>query len=165
MWIDPHVALEGSVTYTFAQTNGWYYSYLFSESASEITSDHDIPLVGSVRVAVLAHHKVGLDIVAGGGFSLHSATSTTIADCGRVFHLPCTPVTPTVSDVKRSFEPLVDVRVEVPIAASPHVVIAPAFRFLVARRRLYLTGYEQHGPDSGSGAMGMFGASVFWRNR
>jgi hypothetical protein len=168
IWITPSAAIEGSVSWSGGQSTPWHYAYFFGgEASDQETTDRDVPLVASFRYALFVRRRVGLDILAGGGYSAHRVVSTTVADCGPANRPQvCVPLaTPSVSDSQTSWEPLVSFGMDIPAMMAEHVAFVPGVRFMYIRRDAYPTDYSFRGPQSGSGYLFLFTATVSWRDR
>jgi hypothetical protein len=162
VWLANRLALESGVTFFWSQSFPWNYSYLLSggDPTSEVASHGDMPIIGALRAVALQSRAVGLDIVAGGGISVHRASSQTVARCPYPGPATCTPVTPFESDSRSSWEPAVMVGVDAPIRVARRVALVPSFRTFAIARREWLTTHEHRGPASGGGVMTTFGVGL-----
>jgi hypothetical protein len=162
-WIRNRLAVEGGITVLRSQSFPWYFTYtLAPTTTSEVASNRDIVLTGALRAVVIRNRNMRLDVLGGTGWTRHSATSVTVAECGDLFHLPCTPVSPRESDRLSSLEPMFTLGVDAPIRASNRVAIVPSFRVLAISRRQWLTEYYHRGPAGGSGVITTFGVGVMF---
>jgi hypothetical protein len=163
LWVTPHTALEGSIGISRAQSVPWQWRYLFGGTASnQIATDRDVPVLGTVRVSPRRGQRVSVEPFLGGGYNFHRSRSSIIATCGPAANpTACVPLdTPTESDALTTAEWLIAVGADVPIQVSRRCEVLPGVRFMFARRRQYLTGYNHRGPEIGGGSLPGFGVTV-----
>src|SRR5262245_53570533 len=152
------LGIEGTAELHSGQSIPWRYDdYLVAgQTTKEITTDRDLPIIGAVRLSPRRCLRICPEVVAGGGISLHIATSVSTGQCGT---LPqpfpeCLPLLPHGSD-DRSFnlEGLGTLAGGVAIRVSARVTLSPGVRWLIANRAPYPTGYLDRGPHNSRGTM------------
>ena len=160
-WIWKGLAVEGGVTFLRSQSFPWYFTYTLAPmTTSEVASNRDIAFTGALRAVVIRRRHMRLDALGATGWTRHSATSVTVAECGDLFQLPCTPVSLRESDRLSSMEPMFTLGVDAPIRASNRIAVVPSFRVLAISRRQWLTQYYHRGPAGGSGVITTFGVGL-----
>ena len=162
------IAVEGSVQFLRGQSAPWRFTYLFGpEITDELATHRDTPIAGYVRLTPLLGRRVGIEPLAGAGYTWHKAESSTTARCGSYnVPTPCVPVSPPeVSDTLGTFEFLIAAGVDVPVRVSSKTSLGPTVRLFRVSRRQYLTGYVGRGPANGSGVILTVGMSATWRSR
>ena len=162
VWLERHIAVEGTVTFYRAQSFPWHHNYLFGGNSDERATDRDVPVVGYLRIAPMRGYRVSIEPVVGGGFSWHRGVSFRTADCGTGSRpTPCVPVTPPRrNSAVSTAEWLAAVGADVAVRLAPRFDIAPGFRVSTVRRRQFLTSYDHRGPYSGGGLLPAFSVTV-----
>jgi hypothetical protein len=163
-WLKPALGIEGSIELLRRQTLSWHYGYMADTDLS--TEDHDVPILGHLRIAPLRARHVSLEALIGGGLTWHGIESFVIRQCSPVFSRDCsTPNPPTSAGTYGTWEWTFSSGLELPIRLTDHVTLAPSARVLYAHRRRYLTPTDFRGPASGPGRMPSIGLTLRWTPR